>query len=48
MVKPKNKKEFMTGKEIKKRWPKWAEKHKIRDTDFIYLAGKKIKVLREG
>ena len=38
----------MSGKKLRKKWPKWAEKNKIRDSDFIYLAGNKIKILREG
>ena len=38
----------MNGKKIRKKWPRWAKKNGIKDTDFIYLAGEKIKVLREG
>ena len=38
----------MTGKKAKKKWPKWAENNKIRDDDWLYLAGDKIKIFREG
>ena len=38
----------MKGKTVKKKWPKWATRHKIQDTDFLFLAGDKIKVLRQG
>jgi len=38
----------MKGIEIKKLFPKFAEKYKIQDTDFLYLDGDKIKVLKEG
>ena len=37
----------MKGEEVIKKWPVWAKKHGIRPDDFIYLAGDKIKVLRE-
>ena len=38
----------MKGKDVKKQWPDWAKEKGIQDEDFLYLAGDKIKVLREG
>ena len=38
----------MKGTEVKKRWPDFAKKQGIRDEDFLYLAGDKIKILRDG
>jgi len=36
----------MTGKQLKKKHPKFAKEHKINDKDCVYLAGDKIKILR--
>jgi len=36
----------MTGKQLKKKYPKWVEKHKIQDDDILFLAGEKIRVLK--
>jgi hypothetical protein len=35
-----------TGKQLKKKYPKWVAKHKIEDEDIIYLVGDKIKILK--
>jgi len=36
----------MTGKELKKKYPKFAKKHEIKDEDCVYLLGDKVKILR--
>lgn len=36
----------MNGKELKKKFPEWCEKHKIKDRDVVYLVGDKLKILR--
>ena len=36
----------MTGKELKKEYPKFAKEHKINDKDCVYLMGDKIKILQ--
>ena len=36
----------MKGTEVKKKFPKFAKRHKIQGSDYVFLAGKKIKILR--
>jgi len=35
-----------TGKQLKKKYPKFIERNKIEDDDVVYLAGDKIKILK--
>lgn len=37
----------MNGKQIKEKYPEFAQKHKINDEDTLYLAGDKVKILRK-
>jgi hypothetical protein len=37
----------MSGKEIKNKYPGFYLRNKLKDSDFVYLCGEKIKILRK-
>jgi hypothetical protein len=38
----------MTGEEVRIKHPNFYKKHKLKDDDFIYLIGDRIRILRKG
>lgn len=37
----------MSGKQLKIKYPKFAEKYNINDEDVVYMVGDKLKILRK-